>query len=135
MEIRIIKNGFIKIDNAEITHCNFSGNASKFNHEGNRSFAVCIDSNENANILANEGLHINRDRTLPVKVKFNSRGPNVYLRSGENDLVQLDEETIGGLGGIAIKSRSVDLYIRLYDWKNGDRSGRTAYLDTMCVTV
>ncbi len=142
MEIRIMQNGRVQIDNARITHRNFTGEGSKFNREGDRNFSLIIDSAENADILVNEGwnVKIRQPREegddpfmyLPVKVKFNSRGPNIYLRSGQNDLVQLDEDTVECLDNIDILS--VDLDIRPYDWNMNGNSGRTAYLDTMCVT-
>jgi hypothetical protein len=66
-----------------------------------------------------------------VKVKFNGRGPNVYLVSG-NKQVALNEDTIGCLDDIDIMS--VDLDIRPYDDKlpNG-ATFRTAYLSAMRV--
>jgi hypothetical protein len=70
-------------------------------------------------------------RFLTVKVKFNSRGPNVYLKTDGN-MVRLDESTIGILDQVDIAN--VDLDIRPYD---GDLSGkpfRAAYLQSMCVT-
>ena len=142
MEIRIMQNGRVQIDNARITHRNFTGEGSKFNREGDKNFSLIIDSAENADILVSEGWNVKIKQPreegddpfmyLPVKVKFNSRGPNVYLRSGQNDLVQLDEDMVKCLDDIDILS--VDLDIRPYDWNMGGNSGRTAYLDTMCVT-
>ena len=66
-----------------------------------------------------------------VKVKFNGRGPNVYLVSG-NKQVPLNEDTIKCLDDIDILS--VDLDVRPYDDKlpNGN-SFRTAYLSAMRV--
>lgn len=65
---------------------------------------------------------------LPVKVKFNDRGPQVYLRTGDR-VNRLDEETISILDDINI--RSVDLDIRPYDWDVNGKSGRTAYLQSI----
>ena len=68
---------------------------------------------------------------LPVKVKFNDRGPAVYLKSGGN-MRKLDESTVGLLDNVDILS--VDLDIRPYDWDVNGKSGRTAYLQSICVT-
>jgi hypothetical protein len=68
---------------------------------------------------------------LPVKVKFNDRGPNVYLQSGTNR-VKLDEDSISCLDNVDIVG--VDLDIRPYDWEVNGKTGRTAYLHSMCVT-
>ena len=65
---------------------------------------------------------------LPVKIKFNDRGPNVYLVSGRKR-VKLDEETIGLLDDIDILT--VNLDIRPYDWDVNGKTGRTAYLQSM----
>ena len=68
---------------------------------------------------------------LTVKVKFNDRGPVVYLRTGDN-MMKLDEETIGMLDNVDILG--VDLDIRPYDWEVQGKTGRTAYLQSICVT-
>ena len=68
---------------------------------------------------------------LPVKVKFNDRGPSVYLRTGRVQN-RLEEEDIGRLDRIDIIG--VDLDIRPYDWEVNGKTGRTAYLQSICVT-
>ena len=68
---------------------------------------------------------------LPVKIKFNDRGPVVYLKTGRN-MVKLDEESISCLDNIDILG--VDLDIRPYDWEVNGKTGRTAYLQSICVT-
>ena len=68
---------------------------------------------------------------LPVKVKFNDRGPNVYLKTGNNQN-RLDEESIGLIDNIDIIG--VDLDIRPFDWDVNGKQGRTAYLQSMRVT-
>ena len=67
---------------------------------------------------------------LPVKLKFNDRGPKVYLKSGKHT-VPLTPETIGMLDNIDITS--VDLDIRPYD---GEVQGpfRAAYVQALWVT-
>ena len=68
---------------------------------------------------------------LPVKVKFNDRGPTVYLKSG-SALNKLDEESINCLDHVDILG--VDLDIRPYDWEVNGKAGRTAYLQSIHVT-
>ena len=68
-----------------------------------------------------------------VKVKFNGRGPNVYLDRGrDRDPLILNEDTIHCLDDMDILS--VDLDVRPYDDKlpNGN-TFRTAYLSAMRV--
>lgn len=131
----------LQIDNARLIYRNFAGAGSKFNREGDRNFAIIIEDQETANKLAELGWNVKikppRDADdepfmfLPVKVKFNDRGPNVYLISGDNR-VTLDEESVDCLDDVDILN--VDLDIRPYDWEVNGKSGRTAYLQSICVT-
>lgn len=140
MEIIFAPRGILQIDDARIIYRNFSGAASKFNREGDRNFAVIIPNQELADKLIDEGWNVKikppRDEDdepfmyLPVKIKFNDRGPNVYLITG-NKKNQLDEESISCLDDVDILS--VDLDIRPYDWEVNGKTGRTAYLQSIAV--
>lgn len=142
MNVNFMSNGTVQIDNARIVFRNFSGTASKYNRAGDRNFAVVIDDEAIAEALTAEGWRVKikpprEDGAdpfmyLPVKVKFNARGPKVYLKSG-NRMNELDEESVSCLDEVEIMS--VDMDLRPYDWTldNGS-SGRTAYLDSICVT-
>lgn len=141
MELTFAPRGILQINDARIIYRNFSGEGSKFNREGDRNFALVIPEEKIADVLAKEGWNVKvkppRDEDdspfmfLPIKVKFNDRGPNVYLVSGHNR-VKLDEESISILDNVDISS--VDLDIRPYDWEVNDKTGRTAYLQGMKVT-
>lgn len=141
MNLTFAPRGILQIDDARIIYRNFSGAASKFNREGDRNFAVVIPDQDMADALINEGWNVKikppRDEddipfmNLPVKIKFNDRGPNIYLKTGKNK-IKLDEESIDCLDNIDILS--VDLDIRPYDWEVNGKTGRTAYLQSICVT-
>ena len=141
MNITFAPRGILQIDDARIIHRNFSGIGSKFNREGDRNFSIIIEDEEQANALIDEGWNVkikapkDEDDTpfmfLPVKVKFNDRGPNVYLKTG-NTVNKLDEESIDCLDNIDIIS--VDIDIRRYEWEVNGKTGRTAYLQSMSVT-
>lgn len=141
MKVTFAPRGILQVDDARIIYRNFSGNGSKFNREGDRNFAVIIEDPELADELIAQGWNVKikdaREEgeppfmTLAVKVKFNDRGPNVYLQSG-NNRVRLDEESISCLDNVDIIN--VDLDIRPYDWEVNGKTGRTAYLHSMCVT-
>ena len=141
MDITYAPRDILQIDNARIVYRNFSGEGSKFNREGDRNFAVIIEDAEIAQQLADNGWNVKikppRDDDdspfmfLPVKVKFNDRGPAVYLKSGNADPVKLEEDTVGCLDQIDILS--VDLDIRPYNWDVNGKEGRTAYLQSMLV--
>lgn len=142
MKITYAPRDILQIDNARIVYRNFAGEGSKFNREGDRNFAVVIENEEVANELAEKGWNVkikpprDEDDTpfmfLPVKVKFNDRGPTIYLKSGNADPVRLDEESVGCIDEIDILS--VDVDIRAYDWEVNGKSGRTAYLQSIFVT-
>lgn len=141
MNVTFAPKGILQIDDARIVYRNFKGGGSKFNRDGDRNFSVVINNEEIADAIAKEGWNVKikppRDDedtpfiTLPVKVKFNDRGPIIYLKSGDK-MVKLDEESIGCLDDIDILS--VDMDIRPYDWEVNGKNGRTAYLQSICVT-
>lgn len=141
MELTFAPRGILQIDNAFIIFRNFEGRGDKFNREGDRNFAVRFFDEELVDQLIEEGWNVKKkpsrddeDPTpfmyLPVKIKFNDRGPNVYLKSG-NSVNKLDEESIGCLDDIEITQ--IDLDIRPYDWEVNGKQGRTAYLQSMDV--
>lgn len=141
MQIRFRNDGILEIEDARIIYRNFEGVASKFNREGDRNFAVIIPNDDIKDELVEAGWNVKikppRDEDdspfmfLPVKVKFNSRGPAAYVRSGEH-VTRLNEETIGMLDEIDILS--VDMDVRPYDWDVNGKQGRTAYLQAINVT-
>lgn len=141
MHLTFAPRGILQIDDARIVYRNFEGRGDKFNREGDRNFAVVIPDQEVADALVREGWNVKvkppRDEDddpfmfLPVKVKFNDRGPNAYLQTGAR-MNRLDEDSIACLDNIDIAS--VDLDIRPYDWTLSDgKSGRSAYLQSIKV--
>ena len=141
MNVTFAPRGILQIDDARIVYRNFSGVGSKFNREGDRNFAVVIPDEDLAMRLKDEGWNVKikdpRDEGdspfmyLPVKIKFNDRGPIFHLRTGRNQ-IKLDEESISCLDRIDILC--VDLDIRPFDWDVNGKTGRTAYLQAIRVT-
>ena len=145
MNLTFAPRGILQIDDARIIYRNFAGAASKFNRDGDRNFSIVIPDQEMADALVNEGWNVKIKApredgdvpfmTLPVKVKFNDRGPNVYLQTG-NRMNRLDEDSIACLDQIDIVS--VDLDVRPYDWvlyegTKDEKRGRSAYLQSIKV--
>lgn len=144
---RAFPNGYLEINDARIIWKNFSGRGDRFNREGDRNFHLVIPDQETCDALLNDkneygnswNVKIKPPREegdvpfmhMLVKVKFNGRGPNIYLVSG-NKQVPLNEDTVSCLDDIDILS--VDMDIRPYDdvLPNGN-SFRTAYLSAMRV--
>lgn len=141
MNVTFAPRGILQIDDARIIYRNFSGVGSKFNREGDRNFAVYIGDEDVANELRDRGWNVKIKPPredgddpfmfLPVKIKFNDRGPSVYLVTG-NKKTPLNENTVSCLDDIDILS--VDLDIRPYDWEVNGKTGRTAYLQSIWVT-
>ena len=143
MELTFAPRGILQMDDARIIFRNFSGAPSQYNREGDRNFAVVIPDEGLANRLVKDGWNVKikdpREEGdvpfmyLPVKVKFNDRGPQVYLKTGDT-VNRLDEESVGILDDIDILSVNMD--IRPYDWivqegTPNEKSGRSAYLQSI----
>lgn len=141
MEVKVGPRGVLRIDDARITFRNFAGRPDMYNREGDRNFAWVIPDRELADKLAADGWNVKikppRNEGddefiyMNVKVRFNDRGPEVYLRSGNNTR-ELTEESVGLLDSADILR--VDMDIRPYDWTNArGESGRSAYLNGIWV--
>ena len=136
MELTFAPRDILQINDARIIYRNLRGEGNKFNREGDRNFAVVIPNQELADELIDRGWNVKIKelideepfRYLPVKVKFNDRGPQVYLVSG-NAHRKLSEDIVSIVDEIDI--RSVNLDVRPYDWKVNGKSGRTAYLQSI----
>lgn len=136
MELTFAPRDILQINDARIIYRNLRGEGNKFNREGDRNFAVVIPNQELADELIDRGWNVKIKelideepfRYLPVKVKFNDRGPQVYLVSG-NAHRKLSEDIVSIVDEIDI--RSVNLDVRPYDWKVNGKTGRTAYLQSM----
>jgi len=146
MHVNFGPRGILQIDDARITFKNFAGRADKYNREGDRNFALIIPNQEICDALLEDknefgvgwNVKIKPPRDvddepfmyLPVKIKFNGRGPNVYLKTGKARN-RLDEGSIGILDDVYIER--LDLDIRPYDDVINGKPFRTAYLQSMDV--
>lgn len=146
MNLTFAPRNILQIDDARIIFRNFRGEGGRFNKEGDRNFAVVIPNQEMAESLLNDtnqygagwNVKIKAPREegddpfiyLPVKVKFNNRGPVIYLESGSNR-IRLTEDTVSMLDEIDILS--VDMDIRPYDDEINGKPFRSAYLQSMLV--
>ena len=111
MRLTFAPKEILQIDDARIIYRNFAGVGGKYNREGDRNFAVVIPDEELADKLVEKGWNVKikpaRDEGdipfmyLPVKVKFNDRGPAVYLQTG-NKRNKLDEASIDCLDNVDI---------------------------------
>lgn len=140
MELTFAPRDILQVNDARIIYRNFRGEGSKYNREGDRNFAMIIPNQELADELIAHGWNVKikapREEGedpfmyLPIKVKFNDRGPHIYLMTGERTN-RLEEDMVPMLDDIDIWS--VNLDIRPYDWEVNGKTGRTAYLQAMKV--
>lgn len=138
MELTFAPKGILQINDARIAYRNFRGEAGKYNREGDRNFSLIIPNEEMADDLAKEGWNVKikppRDEedsafiTLPIKVRFNDKGPHIYLKTGDR-VNRLDKESVGMLDDIDISSVSMD--VRPYHWEVNGKTGTTAYLQSI----
>ena len=142
MQLNIAPGDILQFDDATIIFKNFTGEESMYNRAGDRNFSVLIDDEDVANAIQDLGYNIKIKEPreegdipfmhMPVKIKFNARGPKCYLISGNmEEPIELDEESIEVLDNIDIAR--VDVDIRPYDWvmnegKPSEKRGRSAYL-------
>lgn len=141
MELTFAPRDILQVNDTRIIYRNFRGEGSKFNREGDRNFAMIIPTQDLTDELISRGWNVKIKEPreegeepfmyLPIKVKFNDRGPQIYLVTGDRTN-RLDEDVVSMLDDIDI--RSVDLDIRPYDWEVNGKTGRTAYLQAMEVT-
>ena len=132
----------INIEGATIIWKNFSGERDRFN-PGKRGFSVLIDDAVMADELRQEGWNIKerplqegadpseQEWTLPVKLNMN-RYTQVWLIVG-NHKTLLDENTVAQLD--VVDFVDCDISIRPYEWEMSGRTGITAYVDSMYVTI
>jgi hypothetical protein len=136
-----------QVENAEILWPNFSGRASDFNKEGDRNFVVVIDE-DMAAVMAADGWNVKctiPDEENPitrcviqVTVKYRNKlnekvKPPKIVMISSSGRTNITEDTVSTLDEVDIKQ--VDLIARAYEWTVNGKSGITAYLKTMYVTI
>ena len=129
------------IEDAKLMFRNFAGRETKFNREGKKTFCVVINPEDVDNLRA-IGWNVKElePRTpdedpryyLQVQAKFDNIPPKVTLITSRAK-TPLDEESIGSLDYAEI--RTADVILSPYHWEWGGKTGITAYLKTMYVTI
>lgn len=140
----------LDLENVRIEFRNFSGEAGKFNRQGDRNFCVMLDDRVSlAEQLKEEGWNIkylsprNEDEDpvpyMPIKVSFGKYPPVIYLISGgrktklsEKDISLLDWAEIVNEHG---ERNRVDLQVSPYSWEISGREGISAYCKALYVRI
>ena len=113
----------LNISGARIVWPNFSGKATDYNAEGKRNFTVVFEDEGKFNTMK---VNIGAYKGDPA------RDPKIY-RICNGHKVLLTEKTVGCLDFDDITY--IDLRVRPYNWERANKSGTSAYLDVMYVTV
>lgn len=133
----------LTLENVRIGFRNFSGKEGRFNAAGDRNFTIFLDE-DTAKAMENDGWNIKwlppREEgddlrpILKVKVSYNpkARPPRVVLITsrGRNNI---GEDEINILDWADI--RNVDLILNPYEWEVSGRTGITAYLQSIYVSI
>lgn len=134
-----------EINGARIACRNFSGEESQKNREGDRNFLLVLPDEDIADLFLNDtneygdswNVHVKNDNPedpwiyIPVKVKFNSMGPSIFLVTGGKRR-RITEKTVHMLDRITIAN--IDLDLTASDKIVNGKSYRTAYLRAMEIT-
>jgi hypothetical protein len=123
---------------------NFTGKEGQYNREGDRNFGVILPDDVAEAMLA-DGWNVkylksreeDEDETpvpwLPVKVGYGKGRPPKIMLVTERGRTALDEETVDTLDWADIVN--VDLIVRPYNYDVGGRTGISAYVQSMYVTI
>lgn len=134
----------VTIENARILFRNFSGKQTTFNRAGDRNFCAVIEDSGVAKKMLNDGWNIKtwqpKDEEaapinyIPVKLRFDKVPPKIYrISSLTGKQVLMDEDMISAFD--SEEFRNVDLILNPYIWEINGKTGITAYVKTMYVTV
>lgn len=131
----------LEIEGARIGMRNFAGKEMQYNPKGQRNFCVFLDE-ELAEKLALDGWNVKvlkpRDPEdkpqafLKVKVMFGDYPPKIELIA-KNTQTRLEEEDVKILDYAEIKN--IDMIVNPSSWEMNGKTGITAYLKTMYVTL
>lgn len=133
----------ITLDDVRIVFRNFSGAEGLYNVKGNRNFAAILE-HDRADEMIREGWNVKYLKPreegeepqpyITVKIKFseNGRPPRAVLINsrGRTNLGE-DEINIFDWADIA----KVDLKIRAFQWDVQGKTGVTAYMEAIYVTI
>lgn len=137
----------ISIENAHLIFLNFEGKPDAFNTKGERGFAIALDPKGTLiKELEDDGWHVkypkerddiddeedSRTPYLPVKVRADNYPPKVILIADDNKtILQPEEYKMIDTADI----ENVDLVITPYSWEFNGKTGISAYLKSIYVTL
>lgn len=137
------KDTTVLMEGVRIIFRNFAGKEGQYNREGDRNFAVLIDS-ETAEKMLEDGWNVKtlkpreddeepeEQAYLSVAVNFKGRPPRVVMVTsrGRNNLGEDEVELLDWADIL-----NVDLIVRPYEWTVNGKTGVKAYLQSLFVTI
>ena len=133
---------FYDVDGRNLMYCNFAGKEGMYNVEGDRNFCLGLNE-ETAEKFADMGLNVKRTKPkyddippipyIKVKVEYRKGRPPKVVQVTRRGKCELDENSIKNLDWAEIVK--ADVALNIAEWKRGDRSGVSAYLKTLYVTI
>lgn len=135
----------VVMEEVSIIFRNFAGKETDFNREGDRNFCVLLNE-EIAQAMAEDGWNIKmlkpredadegepEQAYLPVKMKFDKGKPPKIVQITSRGPTNLGEDEVEMLDWVDILN--VDLIVRPYHWNVNGKTGISAYLQSMYVTI
>lgn len=129
------------IEDGRILFRNFAGKEGKYNRAGDRNFAVLLDDVIAKN-LHEDGWNVKwlkpreegdpLQAYLEIKVNYRGRPPRIVMITTRGR-TPLSEDQVELLDYADIKT--VDMVLNPYEWEIGGKSGISAYLKSMFVTI
>lgn len=137
--------GTVLLEGVRIIFRNFTGKEGQYNREGDRNFGVIIPDAATAEQMLADGWNVKYLKPreddeegeetpwLPVKVSFDKGRPPKIMLVTDRGRTGLDEEAVDMLDWADIKN--VDMIVRPYEYNVNGRTGISAYLQSMYVTI
>lgn len=131
----------VTIENARIIFRNFAGKEGQYNREGDRNFAVLLDTDV-ANAMAEDGWNIKwlkpreedeeQQAYVQVSVAYKGRPPRIVMVTSRGRTT-LGEDLVEVLDWVDIAN--VDLILNPYEWSVNGKTGVKAYLKSLFITI
>lgn len=135
----------VVMEGVRLVFRNFTGKEGQYNREGDRNFGVILPEDVAQAMLA-DGWNVKylkpredeEDETeptpwLPVKVGYGKGRPPRIMTVTDRGTTALDEDTVDTLDWVDITN--VDLIVRPYHYEVSGRTGISAYVQSMYVTI
>lgn len=132
----------LMIENSRIIFRNFAGNEGQYNRAGDRNFCVPLEPAD-ADAMMRDGWNVKflkpreegdePQAYLKVKVNLGGNRPPKIVMVTSRGRTTLDDDMVGILDWADIAS--VDMMLNPYSWDVNGKSGITAYLKSIFVTI